>query len=302
MFKPERYPVAGRNACFETLSKSQIYRDYQRAFVGGTGLPLDLHAPEMLRLVRYPKKLESPFCALIAKTNVTCAACYGLQQELEREARIQPKTLKCFAGLCESAVPVRVGENVVAFLHTGHVLVSLPTRNKFNRVASTLMRWGAEVDLKLAEEAYFQTRVLAVGQYRSLLRLLMIFAKHLAACGDELVRQANESEPAAVRKARAFIAARYAETISLPQVALAVNLSATHFSKLFRQIAGRTFVSYVAHVRVEKAKHLLQNPNSRITTIAYDVGFQSLSQFNRCFKRIVGYSPKRFRVARGIPG
>ena len=38
---------------------------------------------------------------------------------------MEPKTLKCFAGLCDSAVPVRVGENLVAFLQTGQILLRL---------------------------------------------------------------------------------------------------------------------------------------------------------------------------------
>ena len=54
----------------------------------------------------------------MAKTNTTCAECYALQQKLEEEAQLRPKTLKCFAGLCETAVPVRVGDKLIAFLHT----------------------------------------------------------------------------------------------------------------------------------------------------------------------------------------
>jgi len=57
-----------------------------------------------------------------------------------------------------------------------------------------------------------------------------------------------------------------------------------------------TFVDYVARVRVEKAKVLLQNPQRRISEVAFEVGFQSISQFDRVFKRIVGQSPRRFRA------
>ena len=56
-----------------------------------------------------------------------------------------------------------------------------------------------------------------------------------------------------------------------------------------------TFVDYLSRVRVEKAKNLLQNPGLRVSEIAYDVGFESLSQFNRAFKRITGLTPSYFR-------
>ena len=45
----------------------------------------------------------------------------------------------------------------------------------------------------------------------------------------------------------------------------------------------------------EKAKNLLLNPNLRISEVAYEIGFQSLTHFNRVFKKITGQSPTEFR-------
>ena len=259
-----------------------------------TGLPLDLHAPEMFRLVRYPKRRTAPFCMLMAKTSTRCAACYTLLQELEQRAQFGAKTLKCFAGLCESAVPVRIGAELIAFLHTGQVLLHSPSDAGFSRAAATLLKWGAEIDLKSAEEAYFQTRVLDPGQYKSLICLLVVFARHLADCGKVLLLRTKSTEPAAVKKARALIDSRHADSLSLARVAEAVNVSANHFSRLFRRTTGMTFVQYVGRVRV-KAKNLLLNPEIKIGRAAFDSGFQSLSQFNRVFKKVVGHSPKEYR-------
>src|SRR6266540_1052966 len=55
------------------LSESEMYRDYERAFTRGTGLPLRLHEPAMMQVVHYDRKQENPFCALMAKTNQSCA-------------------------------------------------------------------------------------------------------------------------------------------------------------------------------------------------------------------------------------
>ena len=55
------------------------------------------------------------------------------------------------------------------------------------------------------------------------------------------------------------------------------------------------FSDYVARVRVEEARTKLLNPNARISEVAYDAGFQSLTQFNRTFKRVFGRSPTEFR-------
>jgi AraC-like DNA-binding protein/ligand-binding sensor protein len=278
----------------EVLSESQMYRDYERAFTEGIGLPLRLHGSDMRSVIRYAKGQENPFCALMAKTNQSCAQCYALQCELE-EAQFAPKTLKCFAGLCETAVPVRVGENVIAFLQTGQVLLQRPDKVHFNQIAAKLIRWGAEVDLKKLEEYYFNTRVLTPKQYEALIRLLNTFAEHLASCSRVLVLQGEQKESPAIARARSFIAEHADEELSLAAVARVVNMSATYFSGKFKEMTGINFVEYVARTRIAKAQNLLQNPHARISAVAFEVGFQSLSQFNRAFKKVAGESPRDYR-------
>ena len=223
-------------------TESQMYRDYERAFTQGTGLPLRLQGPTLLNVVRYTKKQENPFCALLSKSDESCSAgcsqCYALQCEVEAAAEFQPKTLKCFAGLCETAVPVRVGANVIAFLHTGQVLLQRPDKVRFKQIAAKLLKWGSEVDLKKLEEHYLNTRVLTVKQYEALIRLLVIFAHHLAACGNALALHGTSSETPAIEQARSYIRDHSDDELSLTAVAQTVNMSATYFSAKFKEMAG----------------------------------------------------------------
>lgn len=294
MNHPESSPNA-RSTPLSALAESDIYRDYERAFAHGTNLPLRLHEPEMMQVVRYARGQQNPFCSLLAKSNQACAQCYALQCKLEQEAKLEPKTLKCFAGLCDTAVPVRVGEKTIAFLQTGQVLLQKPDKLQFTRLAGQLIKWGAEVDLKRLEEAYFNTRVLSPEQYESLVRLLTIFAGHLAACANQLAIKSAAAEPTAIVRARGYIAEHYGDDLSLAAVARAVNMSASYFSEKFKQATGLGFVEFVARTRVEKARNLLENPGKRISEIAFEAGFQSLSQFNRTFRRIAGLSPREHR-------
>ena len=279
----------------EQLRRSDIYRDYEQAFRETTGLPINLRPIEAFDLPHHNDPNESPFCALMGRTNKSCAACLQLQKKVETEARLEPKTLKCFAGMCDSAVPVRVGENLVAFLQTGQVLLHTPTKAEFAKTTRQLVQWGTEVDLKRLEEAYFQTRVVSKKQYEAILRLLTIFAQHLASLSNQLSVRAAAGESPAAARARVFIAEHQAEEIGLKDVARAVNMSAFHFCKTFKKATGMTFTDYVARVRVEKIKNLLLNPHKRVSEAAYEAGFQSLSQFNRVFLRIVGESPSAYR-------
>jgi AraC-like DNA-binding protein len=72
-------------------------------------------------------------------------------------------------------------------------------------------------------------------------------------------------------------------------------MSRFYFCKSFRKHTGLNFTDFVARLRVERAKELLLNPNLRVSEIAYEVGFQSLTHFNRVFRRVVGKSPTAYR-------
>ena len=112
--------------------------------------------------------------------------------------------------------------------------------------------------------------------------------------GDRAVRNAN-AEPPAITRAKQFIKEHQADEISLGDVAKAVNTSTFYFCKMFKKATGLNFTDYLSRVRVEKARNLLLNPNLRISEIAFAAGFQSLSHFNRVFRRIAGESPTRYR-------
>ncbi|MBI2518626.1 MAG: PocR ligand-binding domain-containing protein [Opitutae bacterium] len=277
------------------LRESEIYRDYEKAFRDTTGLPINLRPIEAFNLPHHGDPKEAPFCALMAKTNQTCSACLQLQKKVEEQARMEPKTLKCFAGLCDSAVPVRVGENLVAFLQTGQILLHKPNAREFKKVTRELINWGVEADLKRLEEAYYQTRVLDKKQHEAVLRLLTIFAQHLSSISNQLMLSAKQAESPMISRAKVYIAEHQHEEISLRQVAGSVNTSAFYFCKMFKQATGLTFTDYLARVRIEKVKNLLLNPHKRISEAAYETGFQSLSQFNRVFRKIVGESPTVWR-------
>jgi AraC-like DNA-binding protein len=67
-------------------------------------------------------------------------------------------------------------------------------------------------------------------------------------------------------------------------------------------MTGINFTDYLARVRIEKSKNLLLNPNLRVSEIAYEVGFQSLTHFNRVFKKLLGQSPTDYRAHLTVAG
>jgi AraC-like DNA-binding protein len=92
-----------------------------------------------------------------------------------------------------------------------------------------------------------------------------------------------------------FIDAHYDEPITLADAASAACYSRCHFCKIFKQQVGLSFISYLSHVRIRHAKELLIRSDKSITAIAYDVGFNDLSHFERVFRAAQNQSPSQFR-------
>lgn len=279
----------------DRLKASQIFRDYQEAFETATGLPLVLRAVGSFEPPLRGSSQIASFCRLMGGTSKTCAACLQLQATVESEAVTDCKTIECFAGLSESVVPVRIGEKVIAYLQTGQVLMRAPSEKNFRSAMAQLEKWKATMDVEQLRTAYFETRVITKARYGAVLRLLNSFAQHLSLLSNELMITQTAPEAPAITKARAFIAEQLGEELSLEQVARAANTSPFYFCKIFKAATGLTFTDYVARARIEKTKQLLLNPHTRISEAAYAAGFQSLSQFNRVFRRIVGQAPTTYR-------
>src|SRR5947209_15124284 len=129
-----------------------------------------------------------------------------------------------------------------------------------------------------------------------MVKLLALFGQHLSLVSNQVAVQQRNAEPPVIARAKQYIQENQAEDLSLGQVAKAVNTSTFYFCKIFKKITGINFTDYLSRVRIEKSKNLLLNPNLRVSEIAFEVGFQSLTHFNRVFKRILGQSPTNYRA------
>ncbi|QJC50996.1 AraC family transcriptional regulator [Paenibacillus albicereus] len=100
-----------------------------------------------------------------------------------------------------------------------------------------------------------------------------------------------------------YIEAHYTEDITVEELAARASLSRYHFSRLFRQLTGRTVTDYVNRIRINKSEYLLRSSEKTIAEIAMAAGYNDLSYFSRIFRRYRGYAPSeaRSRVAAEAP-
>src|SRR6516164_475479 len=277
------------------IGKSDMFSEYEAAFTDATGLPLAIRPTEFWNLPHRNRRNENPFCAMMAQNNRTCAACLETQQQAVEAAKERPATVTCFAGLSDAAVPLKLGQRTIGFLQTGQVALKQPTQAGFKGIKVKILERAPQIDLEQLEEAYLNSKFLTQRQYAAVISLLEIFGQQLSAAANRVTLQDAEAEPPMIRRAKAYIAGHYGDPVRLDEMARTIHVSTFYFCKIFRKATGLTFTDYLGRVRVERAKNLLLNPHLRVSEIAYTVGFQSLTHFNRIFRKIAGEAPTAFR-------
>lgn len=96
-----------------------------------------------------------------------------------------------------------------------------------------------------------------------------------------------------------FIDSHYMEEdMSLNKAANAANVSANHFSALFSQNMGQTFIEYLTNLRINKAKEYLRCTSMRSSEIAGEIGYKDAHYFSYLFKKTQGMTPSDYRKAR----
>ena len=196
-FMPANYSARQEfeTTLLQRIASSERFKIYQDAFRTATGLPLRLVSADLDNWCLDDQAINrSPFCEALNLCNSARGACLETNRRLMQESEVSgPTTRHCFAGLCATAVPIKMGASVIG------------------------------------------------------------------------------------------------------QVARQAGLSESHFCRLFKDSSGLTLTDYVNRCRIDWAKRELLKPEARISEIAFLVGYQSLSQFNRSFVRIVGTSPTLYR-------
>ena len=94
-----------------------------------------------------------------------------------------------------------------------------------------------------------------------------------------------------------YIDENYAKDISLEDISGVLNINPSYFCRLFKTATGASFCEYLNFVRISKSEKLFKSSERSIMEIAMDVGFSSVTYFNRMFKKVKGCTPSVYRKA-----
>lgn len=97
------------------------------------------------------------------------------------------------------------------------------------------------------------------------------------------------------KQAIQFMHKHYGDKIELEDIALSVNLSKYHFSRIFKEITHCSPMQYLTLLRIRSAIELMQNTNYNMTEISHTCGFSTPNYFNTAFKSFTNLTPKKYK-------
>jgi AraC-like DNA-binding protein len=291
---PMNLSIANRNQhVVARIREAELYQNFSEAFQSLSGLSLRIEPTHgTVSAEGLPK---GSFCRQW-NAQGACRECAALQNQLLREASDRTLTKQCGLGLWETVVPVRYHGETIAVLRTGWVRGERPSSVEVRRLAEQLS--AADTDDGITARvvtAFENVKVMDKEVYEESVALISIFSLHLATLIDQLILARVNSESEVVSKARAYIDEHLDEKLTLGRVAEHANVSVFYFCKVFKQATGKTFTEFVNQRRIKQAQEALATSRASVTEVAFEVGYQSLSQFNRCFLRYAGMSPSQYR-------
>lgn len=158
--------------------------------------------------------------------------------------------------------------------------------------------------IAFVERIGYSQRELLENTYTDQMQILSLNVEDMRFYMAELLHRAMElsdrvmesQSKKMIKRAMAYIEENYTkESISLNEVAGAVEVSANYFSTVFRQEMEMTFTEYVTQKRMEKAKILLRQTERQSGDIAAEVGFKDPHYFSFVFKKTQGCTPREYR-------
>ncbi|WP_457942991.1 response regulator transcription factor [Caproiciproducens sp. LBM24188] len=182
-----------------------------------------------------------------------------------------------------------------------------------NNLASMMFRQYVTMDLYLCAAAFLREIGYSeenIWKYTGSIHAIsaaLVSVQQTKACMTKIIRQtivardykATKRYGGLIEKAKAYIDKNYANReISLNTTAQSVNLSPNHFSTIFSQETGVTFIEYLTNLRMKKAREMLRCTDAKTSEIAYRVGYQDPHYFSYLFRKINGCSPREYREKR----
>ena len=134
-----------------------------------------------------------------------------------------------------------------------------------------------------------------IMRFIDLLKMFSSIEKLPTLSSESEIVKCNDNEGLRIANIYNYVMQNYKEPITLQQVSKLAYMTPQAFCRYFRKHTHNTLISFINQVRVNEAcKRLTEHSNDTIACIAYNTGFNSITNFNRVFKNVVKQSPKEY--------
>lgn len=240
--------------------------------------------------IAYPESRPA-FCQRIRSCEagrLSCALCdqnAGQIASRQKSAHIY----RCHAGLTEAIMPLYVGDVLVGYLLFGHIFCYENFEEGWNIIRRLCS--GYSVDADRLKEDCLRMPQLSADYIKSAARILHATASYLA-----LERMAVLREDSAAARLDEYLNAHLTQPLDTQTLCQALNLGRTRLYKLCRQMYGKGPAEHIRHLRMAKARRLLEeHTDMSIAEIGLSCGYTDYSYFIAVFTQTTGLSPGRYR-------
>ena len=276
------------------VESSSFYQTYRNAFQAATGLPLSLRSAAERPDICPADSSQTSFCRAVNSGEDSCRRCVAAQKFLLGASRDHTMSVECFAGLKETAVPLKFEDRLIAFLLTGQVLTrKIPTP----RVAPLFQGTGrSDREIGMLLDLHRQIPVIDRASYKRMISLLIDIRNQLAVFAWHVMLENRTGVRDPVRVAMEDIMRRIHEPITSEGISRLAGVSRHQLDHLFRRSTGVTVSDYIERQRIELAKCELLRFGHRLVEVTSKLGFRSYAEFSHSFEKIVGQSPNAYRT------
>lgn len=231
------------------------------------------------------------FCDVAKSTDMGYSLCLFCKKCSNNKAIKEKKAFvgHCPYGLYEAAIPVVIDNQTAAVVYVGNAIVDIDITS--SRIDRTCEFTKANKEALLSEANECER----IESYEDLLDVGEIVCDYIKALYKEKAKE-KSSEHWLVLAAKRHANEEYSRNPTLKEISSMYQKNEKYVGRIFQRDMGMSFHRYSLLLKLKKAASLLVESDSKIIDIALECGFNSISYFNRSFKKEYGISPKEYRA------
>lgn len=234
---------------------------------------------------------SSKYCCKIKEERTDARKCYRCRQFAIRKAIKGKKPFGglCFYGVREYTYPIIIGDDIVGIIFVGNILDPLDGQNTITKRLEIRGISDEAEELMSTMECSVD-----IAKCESYCRIIESYVRLLRLADDT---DTTTSQNPVVADIVSFIEENLCASISIRTISELFHYNPKYIGRMFKQEMGCSIRAYIYDRRVKRAMLQLRESNAGITDIATQMGFDNVSYFNRCFRKITGMSPTEYRKA-----